>query len=196
MNRLCGLILMATFAAPTVLSESAATANRSSLTIPPLKIDSRFRASGSSALYAFVDQRFDFQPATEDKEARCLAQAVYFEARSEPLEGQLAVAQVVLNRVQDRRYPGTICEVVFQNDHRRHRCQFSFACDGLSDTPFNSRAWGIAQRLSYVASTGQWHDLSGRATHYHANYVRPYWNAKMHRTAEYGRHSFYRDAGL
>lgn len=196
MNRLCGLVIIAAIAAPAVLSESAATVERINLVSAPLKIQSRFRVSGSSALYAFVDRRFEFQLIADDGEARCLAQAVYFEARSEPLEGQLAVAQVVLNRVQDRRYPSTVCEVVFQNEHRRHRCQFSFACDGRSDTPYDKRAWDIAQRLGYIASTGQWQDLSGRATHYHADYVRPYWNAKMQRTAEYGRHSFYRDAGL
>ena len=64
---------------------------------------------------------------------RCLAQAIYFEARSEPLSGWAAVADVVINRALDARYPATICGVVFQGEYRRHKCQFSFACDGLSD---------------------------------------------------------------
>jgi spore germination cell wall hydrolase CwlJ-like protein len=126
----------------------------------------------------------------------CLAQAVYFEARSEPLEGQLAVAQVILNRVSDRRYPSTLCEVVFQNERLRHRCQFSFACDGRSDQPYDRRAWNIAQKMTVVAMDGEWQDLSLRATHYHAEYVSPYWQARMHQTIQYGRHKFYRDRGI
>lgn len=128
-----------------------------------------------------------------DKEARCLAQAIYFEARSEPLEGQLAVAQVVLTRVTNRRYPNTVCGVVFQNEHRRHRCQFSFACDGRSDTPLNRNAWDVAQRIGTVAQKGLWDDLTSSATHYHARYVSPRWRQSMVATAEYGQHLFYRD---
>ncbi len=125
---------------------------------------------------------------------RCLAQAVYFEARSETLEGQLAVAQVVLNRVESRRYPSSICGVVFQNERLRHRCQFSFACDGRSDTPRERRAWEIAKRISEIALAGQWRDLSGRATHYHATYADPSWRSAMMKTAAHGQHLFYRDA--
>ncbi len=124
---------------------------------------------------------------------RCLAQAVYFESRSETLEGQLAVAQVVLNRVENRRYPSNICGVVFQNERLRHRCQFSFACDGRSDTPHERRAWEIAKRISQIALAGQWRDLSGRATHYHAIYVDPSWRSAMTKTAAHGQHLFYRD---
>lgn len=126
----------------------------------------------------------------------CLAQAVYFEARSEPLEGQLAVAQVILNRVSDKRFPDSICEVVFQNERLRHRCQFSFACDGRSDQPYDRRAWKVAKKIAVVALVGEWQDLSLQATHYHAEYVSPYWQARMHQTAQYGRHKFYRDHGI
>lgn len=133
---------------------------------------------------------------TGDSEARCLAQAVYFEARSESLEGQLAVAQVVLNRVADRRYPNSICAVVFQNENRLHHCQFSFACDGRSDTPFEARAWDVAQKISYVALEDLWRDVTGDATHYHASYSKPYWRTHMIATAQYGHHLFYRDAAM
>lgn len=125
---------------------------------------------------------------------RCLAQAVYFEARGETLEGQLAVAQVVLNRLESRRYPSSICGVVFQNERLRHRCQFSFACDGRSDTPRERRAWEIAKGISRIALAGQWRDLSGRATHYHATYADPSWRSAMMKTAAHGRHLFYREA--
>lgn len=127
-------------------------------------------------------------------EERCLAQAVYFEARSEPLEGQLAVAQVVLNRVESAYWPDSICEVVFENDHRRHKCQFSFACDGLPDEPKNPRSWDTAKMISAVALHRMWGDVTETATHYHADYVAPYWKHVLDPTVQHGRHLFYREA--
>lgn len=132
-------------------------------------------------------------PEDLDEQARCLAQAVYFEARSEPLEGQLAVAQVVLNRVRSAFWPNDICSVVFQNEHRRHGCQFSFACDGLSDNPHNPRAWQRSKLVAAVALQDLWDDVTGAATHYHADYVAPEWRRAMDPTVRYGRHLFYRD---
>ncbi len=129
-------------------------------------------------------------------EARCLAQAVYFEARSEPLEGQLAVAQVVLNRVRSPYWPDRVCAVVFEGEQRRHRCQFSFACDGRSDNPKNRRAWRLAKMVALVALDGLWRDVTGHATHYHAVYVTPAWRAAMAPTVRYGHHVFYRDRRL
>lgn len=129
-------------------------------------------------------------------DARCLAQAVYFEARSEPLEGQLAVAQVVLNRVRSPYWPDRVCAVVFEGEQRRHHCQFSFACDGRSDKPKNRRAWQIAKMVALVALDGLWRDVTGHATHYHAVYVTPSWRAAMAPTVRYGDHLFYRDHRL
>lgn len=122
----------------------------------------------------------------------CLTQAIYFEARSEPVEGQLAVAQVVLNRVNDPRYPSTICDVVYQNEKLRYRCQFSFACDGLSETAYNPAAWDTALRISYLALSGRWEDITDQATHYHASYVNPSWSHNLMPTAHLGTHIFYR----
>ena len=82
--------------------------------------------------------------AVSDKELWCLATAIYFEARGESYRGQVAVAQVVLNRVKDHRYPDTICGVVFQNQSRRNSCQFSFACDGIPETINDSKSWAQA----------------------------------------------------
>ncbi len=132
----------------------------------------------------------------ETPEGRCLVQAIYFEARSEPVEGQLAVAQVVLNRTSNPRFPNTICGVVFQNEKMRNRCQFSFACDGLSDNPYNPEAWDLARRISYIALSERWEDITHSATYYHANYVRPYWVASLQATARHGRHIFYRDGAF
>lgn len=125
-------------------------------------------------------------------EGKCLTQAVYFEARSEPLEGQLAVAQVVLNRVKVANYPDSICGVVFQNEHIKNRCQFSFACDGMSDNPYNPESWEIARRVSYIALSGHWDDITKSATHYHAYYVSPGWAARLEETGTFGSHIFYR----
>ena len=98
--------------------------------------------SPASIYDADVDILMAQLPAEISEESfQCLAQAVYFEARSEPFEGQVAVAYVILNRVKDRRYPNDICAVVFQNEKRRHLCQFSFACDGLSDNHYEMAAW-------------------------------------------------------
>ena len=123
----------------------------------------------------------------------CLAQAIYYEARGETEEGQRAVGNVVLNRVADPHYPKTVCDVVFQNEHARHRCQFSFACDGLSDNPPDTRAWRHAKRLAAALMTSKRKDDTGHATHYHAVYVQPAWAATLEQTVDIGRHIFYRD---
>ena len=123
---------------------------------------------------------------------RCLAQAIYFEARGEPFEGRMAVALVVLNRVKDAGYPSTVCDVVFQNEHRRHACQFSFACDGKSDTPRERAAWASALELARLANTGNLRDLTGSSTHYHADYVSPTWAGGLNKTVKVGQHQFYR----
>lgn len=124
---------------------------------------------------------------------RCMAQAIYFEARGEPFEGQLAVAQVVLNRVRDQRYPNEICAVVFENETWRHRCQFSFACDGRSDRPRDFSAWVSAIKTARMVGTGHLRDVTYASTHYHAEYVEPEWAARFHRTVKIGRHFFYRN---
>jgi spore germination cell wall hydrolase CwlJ-like protein len=131
---------------------------------------------------------------TYDQARQCLAQAIYFEARSEPAEGWVAVADVVLNRARDPRFPASICGVVFQGEYRRHKCQFSFACDGVSDTAYNQRLWEKALRLaSYKLATLSEEPSLTEATHYHADYVDPYWSSNMTRLAKIGRHIFYTD---
>lgn len=127
------------------------------------------------------------------QEIHCLAQAVYFEARNEPLEGQMAVAQVVLNRVRSPYYPKSICGVVFQGETHHHGCQFSFACDGLADDPVNPVAWKQAMTIGQTALAQQQDDITLDATHYHASYVDPAWAATLKPTVRLGHHIFYRD---
>lgn len=127
------------------------------------------------------------------KEQTCLANGIYFEARGESEEGQAAVAQVILNRVRNPTYPGTICGVVYQNKNWRNRCQFSFACDGIKDRITNKRAFSIAKRIAGEVTRGEtWLAEVGSATHYHATYVAPRWAKSMKKVDTVGRHVFYR----
>jgi spore germination cell wall hydrolase CwlJ-like protein len=125
-------------------------------------------------------------------ERHCLAQAIYFEARSEPTVGQVAVANVVFNRVSSEDYPNTICQVVFQNYTKRNACQFSFACDGKPERGEERNAWRRAVRLARKMITARNKQKPVRnATHYHADYVRPDWSYKLKRVKKIGRHIFY-----
>jgi spore germination cell wall hydrolase CwlJ-like protein len=131
-----------------------------------------------------------------EREQRCLAAAIYFEARSEPLKGQAAVAQVVLNRVRNPAYPKTICGVVYQNENWRNRCQFSFACDGVRQRVRDPEHWQIAEEIAMAVTAGKiWLTDIGSSTHYHATYVHPFWAHTMERMKKIGHHVFYRTYG-
>ena len=124
-------------------------------------------------------------------ELMCLALAVYFEARSEPLLGQAAVAQVALNRMESPRYPDTICDVVTQGGVKRHRCQFSYWCDGKPEHVSDHRAWRRAKVVAKLTHAGVLDAGIGDATHYHASYVSPYWRHEFTHVATIGLHEFY-----
>jgi spore germination cell wall hydrolase CwlJ-like protein len=143
------------------------------------------------------DERPDYAALIDqgkmDREKRCLAEAVYFESRSEPEQGQAAVAQVVLNRVSSGLYPSTVCGVVYQNRHHYHRCQFSFACEGRSLRITERESWAIAVRVASEVMDGRTYVSDvGRSTHYHANYVKPRWARHLKRMERIGHHIFYR----
>lgn len=138
-------------------------------------------------------QKVDLFDHVFSREELCLTQAVYFEARGEPLIGQVAIAEVVLNRVVNRRYPNDACGVIFQNQHLPNRCQFSFACDGKSDRPTDPRAWERALKIVALVMAGERSGVAKKATHYHASYVSPYWRLHFDKVGEVGRHIFYRD---
>ena len=131
-----------------------------------------------------------------NKERFCLARGVYFEARGESLEGQKAVAQVILNRVKNPAYPNSVCGVVYQNSHKRNACQFSFACDGVPDRVKSRKSWKKSLKVANDAINGRyWLMKVGSASHYHADYVSPKWSSKMRKMAKIGRHIFYRTFG-
>src|SRR3954470_11945275 len=134
-------------------------------------------------------------PADRTRAVECLAAAVYYEAGFEPADGQRAVAQVVLNRVRHPAYPKTVCGVVFQGAERTTGCQFTFSCDGaLARTPAAAN-WARARTVAEEALAGKVYAPVGWATHYHANYVVPYWSGSLVKAAVVGRHIFYRWAG-
>ena len=130
----------------------------------------------------------------------CMAVAIYFEARAEPLAGQLAVANVVMNRVWDERYPDDVCEVITQgrlgskptDRILRHQCQFSFYCDGKSDTPKDEDAFRYAIDIASNIIAGVWLDPTEGATHYHSIDVRPVWAKTKTRVVRIENHIFYR----
>ena len=127
-----------------------------------------------------------------DNEMTCLALNIYFEARSEPVDGMLAVGHVVLNRVAHRNFPNSICDVVRQGGEVvRHRCQFSWWCDGQSDEPRNSGAWDAARLIAWFIVNGYTEDPTSGALWYHADYVEPYWREAYLRGPQIGRHIFY-----
>lgn len=135
----------------------------------------------------------EIDPEQMKKEEKCLAQAVYFESRSEPEQGQAAVAQVVLNRSISGLYPSTICGVVFQNHSHYMACQFTFTCEGKALTINEPDAWATAQRIAKEVLLGKTYLAAvGGATHYHATYVRPYWAKSLKKMDKIGTHVFYK----
>lgn len=125
-------------------------------------------------------------------ETKCLSQAVYYEARSESSSGQLAVAEVIINRVKDHRYPNSICGVVFQGATRTTGCQFTFTCDGAMKREPRGKLWDKAQNVASHVVMGLNERKTAGATHYHATYVNPVWNSGLVRTRQIGTHIFYR----
>jgi len=142
--------------------------------------------------------------AERAKQLKCLAKNIYFEARNEPFAGQLAVAMVTLNRVYDEKFPNTLCEVVYEGRHwasghpKRHRCQFSWYCDGNSDNVLNKTAFKQSQNIASIASEAyleikeQGLDITEGARYYHTYEVSPSWSKVYPVVGRIGDHIFYR----
>src|ERR1700722_2639335 len=134
-----------------------------------------------------------FDDKSRAKSEKCLTEAIYFEARGEAVRGQIAVAQVVMNRTFSGFYPNTVCGVVYQNKHPHLACQFTFACDNNPDVVTEPEMWDRAKKISKAMLDGQiWLPEVDRSTHYHAYYVRPSWVNEMKRMYKFGVHTFYR----
>ena len=133
--------------------------------------------------------------AVRSRALECLASAVYYEAGDQDDNGQRAVAQVVLNRVRHPAFPGSVCDVVYQGSTRATGCQFTFTCDGSLYRRPDVAGWNRAWRIAAAALSGSVYAPVGYATHYHANYVVPYWASTLAKNAVVGAHIFYRWAG-
>ncbi|GAB5445622.1 cell wall hydrolase [Gymnodinialimonas sp.] len=123
---------------------------------------------------------------------QCLTEALYFEARGEPIEGQYAVAEVILNRVDAANYPDTICGVITQGTGRQFACQFTYTCDGRPEEMTDAAAMHRLGHIARIMIDGAPRDLTAGATHYHADWVNPRWASVYPRTTEIGIHHFYR----
>jgi spore germination cell wall hydrolase CwlJ-like protein len=134
-------------------------------------------------------------PVAKVRAIECLTSAVYYEAGSEDVDGQRAVAQVVLNRVRHPAFPANVCGVVFQGSTRATGCQFTFTCDGSLERRPSEAGWARARKVAEAALAGAVYAPVGYATHYHANYVVPYWASSLSKNAVVGTHIFYRWAG-
>lgn len=127
-----------------------------------------------------------------DAEGKCLAQALYFEARGESITGIFAVAEVILNRVDSPRYPDTVCGVINQGTGKLHQCQFSYNCDGKKETIGEPKAYDLVSRIAQKTINADTRPLTEGATHYHTKSVNPRWARVYPRTATIGYHHFYR----
>ncbi|WP_233491746.1 cell wall hydrolase [Nioella nitratireducens] len=152
----------------------------------------RRSSTGGAAPYTAAE--LDAMPrAHGGRQWQCMAEALYFEARGESVEGQFAVAEVILNRVDNPDYPNTICGVVNQGTGRRFACQFTYTCDGRPETITETAIYDRLGKIARVMINGGPRNLTGGATHYHANWVNPRWAQVFPQTAEIGVHRFYRE---
>lgn len=147
----------------------------------------------------FPDDKINSVNQDTFPQVHCLALNIYFEARGSNLADKAAVADVVLNRVKDARYPGSPCQVVYQGKQDsngnmiRHKCQFSWYCDGKHDRPLDEDRWSEAQNIAWaVMQWGQFRGITEGATHYHATYVSPRWAKDLQIVGRIGAHVYYR----
>ncbi len=176
------------------------------------RTDDGLRARGSASLFESADARAMMvqavlrgpsapaapeqsapaEPQIDARQHACLSQAIYYEARGESQRGQVAVAEVIMNRTRSRAYPNSICGVVYQGSHRSTGCQFTFTCDGSLGQRPRGRAWDRAQRVATAVMLGYTRPITQGATHYHTHAVNPVWNSGLVETVNVGSHVFYR----
>jgi len=154
---------------------------------------------GMLVMFATMQQA---HASDENGDVFCLAQNIYFESGNQPMVGKIAVSHVVLNRVKSDLYPDTICDVVYDSKTRinwkgnevpiRNQCQFSWYCDGKSDDPADSKTWIASMQLARRIVNGEWTDITEGATHYHADFVYPFWADSLNRTTTIDNHLFYK----
>lgn len=165
------------------------SAERTALAMGSIQ-DAKASKSAETSEIAYTLEWLNAQPAaTGDAEWECLKTALYFEARGESIEGQFAVAEVILNRVDSVRYPNTVCGVVQQGGARS--CQFSFNCDGKAEAMVDPEAEAISGRIARVMLDGAPRNLTDGAMYFHTLGVKPSWSKRFEKTASIGAHLFY-----
>ncbi|HCP81733.1 MAG TPA: cell wall hydrolase [Octadecabacter sp.] len=132
--------------------------------------------------------------ASGGEQWRCLAEALYFEARGESVRGMFAVGEVIMNRVDSSRYPNTLCSVINQGTGRQFACQFTYTCDGAAEVIHEQAAWAKVGKVARLLIDGAPRQLTDGATHYHTRAVNPRWARVFPRTATIGSHHFYRQS--
>jgi spore germination cell wall hydrolase CwlJ-like protein len=135
-----------------------------------------------------------FQVKAKQNQVDCVAKAIYFEARGEPFEGQLAVANVINNRVKSSKFPNTHCGVVHQAKRIdgkivKNKCAFSFYCDGKVEEIRDKKAYKLAENIAKLSMQGVYVDIARKATHFHAVYVNPYWSKHLEYLGKIGKHN-------
>jgi len=133
------------------------------------------------------------KPVKGGQQWACLTEALYFEARGETVKGMFGVAEVILNRVDDPRYPSSVCKVINQGTGERYRCQFTYTCDGRPETMSDQRAYERVGKVAHLMLEGMERRLTKGATHYHTKSVNPRWSKVFPRTTTIGYHHFYRE---
>jgi spore germination cell wall hydrolase CwlJ-like protein len=173
---------------PTAADEPSRTAESGESVAPKGEVNSdNQRAKTPAERLGLFDEK------SRANSEKCLAEAVYFEARGEAVRGQIAVAQVVMNRTFSGFYPTTVCGVVYQNKHRHLACQFTFACDNNADVVREPDMWDRAKKIAKAMLDGQlWLPEVAKSTHYHAYWVHPSWVSEMKKMYKFGVHTFYR----
>jgi spore germination cell wall hydrolase CwlJ-like protein len=179
------------------LDSSSARLKELTSAVRPRARDEAFEVAARETATA-APARLDFPSidampgTTGDAQWQCLAEAIYFEARGEPIDGQIAVAEVVLNRTSDRHFPNSVCGVTKQGAGSGRGCQFSYACDGNSDVMKSAVPRTRAEKLATLVLSGHAPDVTEGATYFHTRSIRPSWSSRMTRTASIGHHHFYR----
>ena len=193
--------IILTLACILYFSTSLNSGSTNQIWIPPAITDKQ--ATIMAPLLMTTNGKTTVVPMVNSEELECMSKNIYFEAALESTAGKLAVAQVTMNRVNSKRYPNTVCQVITQGRHYKNgfpvkdRCQFSWYCDGKHDEPPTSGSmWKDSRAVAkYVLSTPDLMDITDGATHYHADYISsPRWADPRRKTAEIDTHIFYNKA--
>lgn len=160
--------------------------------MPKSRLKWLIRATNLDHKRIYSKSHLDLLPVKKGgKQWHCFAQALYFEARGERIKGQFAVAEVILNRMDSKDFPNSICGVVNQGGLRRHKCQFSYMCDGQYEIVRDRQAFNLAGKIAKIMMRGAPRELTTGATFYHSANVSPRWSKEFRKTASIGRHYFY-----